>query len=115
MCRCVSVPKWHSAVRIMVALAGQLSGWPVFFRAGISTPVSVITIFCGRKYLVVIAIPTEEFYRVTSPPHQIPPFRPPWRIRSGYKRRDKWPLLFKRSGMLPSRMLASCGACNPGR
>nr|WP_312329860.1 ash family protein [Atlantibacter hermannii] len=29
----------------MVALAGQLTGWPVFFCAGISTPVSVTTIF----------------------------------------------------------------------
>ncbi|WP_419146428.1 ash family protein [Leclercia adecarboxylata] len=45
LCRCVSVPKRHRSVRIMVALAGQLSGWPVFFRAGISTPVSVTTIF----------------------------------------------------------------------
>ncbi|TJZ70986.1 hypothetical protein FA013_05945 [Raoultella planticola] len=37
----------YSAAQIrtesMVALAGQLSGWPVPFDAGISTPVSVTT------------------------------------------------------------------------
>ncbi|WP_352438982.1 host cell division inhibitor Icd-like protein [Citrobacter freundii] len=41
-----SVPQYSAAqirTESMVALAGQLSGWPVPFDAGISTPVSVTT------------------------------------------------------------------------
>lgn len=89
----------------MVALAGQLSGWPVFFRAGISTPVSVITILCGRKFLVVIATPTEESTVSHHPPIRYPLFALPgesgldinaainglfFQSSSKYCRRDCW-------------------------
>ena len=34
---------WPYIIKIMVVRAGQLSGWPVFFRAGIPTPVRATT------------------------------------------------------------------------
>ncbi|EFH4146203.1 hypothetical protein F9365_14050 [Escherichia coli] len=46
-CRNVSTPICSGAdprTESMVALAGQLSGWPVPFDAGILTPVSVTTL-----------------------------------------------------------------------